>query len=256
MSNDSVGKWRELLYRPNHSDQLDQIATALSAAQSEIEGVKKTEENPFFKSKYADLASVWDAIRGPFGRNGLSVFQLPMSIDGMAVVWTKLLHKSGQFIEGATALKPTKGDPQGMGSAFTYARRYSLMGVAGVAPDDDDGNEASQPRQERQKNRTPVKPATDPPHKEVTNKLKLLLKDVGVVPGDKDTADAVLNYLASQPQNEGCAVNWHMAASQAEPCLNSLQALTEAHSAFPPDCETPLLSIVREHQAKGPKATQ
>lgn len=244
-----------LVNMPKITEQRAELAAALALAQAEIDSAPKTEKNPFFKSTYADLATVRQAIREAFGKHGLSVIQIPHTSDDRVMVTTILMHKSGQFVEGTLALKPVKGDPQAIGSAITYARRYSLMAFAGVAPDDDDGNDASGKQQEATKNRSPVKPKQEPTHKEVINKLKAKLTQIGVEAGDKDTADAVLQYLAMQPQYEGAAMNWHMATTQEGPCMKSLDALAECHREFPPDCETPFLSIVREHQSQGPKAT-
>ena len=126
----------------NRSERIDDLAAALATAQGAMEAASKDKTNPHFKSKYADLASIWDAIREPLSKNGLSVVQLPEEIDGKIRLTTMLLHKSGQWIEAAYSLPPTKNDPQGFGSAITYMRRYALSGV-GVAPEDDDGNDAS-----------------------------------------------------------------------------------------------------------------
>lgn len=126
------------------SDQINELASALSKAQGQIKGAIKDTSNPFFKSKYADLASVWDACREPLSGNGLSVMQTTIGDDPTKVtVVTTLAHTSGQWIQGQLTLMPAKADPQGIGSAITYARRYALAAIVGVAPDDDDGNAAS-----------------------------------------------------------------------------------------------------------------
>lgn len=126
------------------SDQINEIAAALAKAQAEIEGAEKSRTNPAFKSQYATLADAWDACRGPLSKNGLSIVQLPTFADGKARVTTMLLHSSGQFIEESLDLPVSKSDAQGIGSAITYGRRYGLMAMAGIAPDDDDGNGATQ----------------------------------------------------------------------------------------------------------------
>lgn len=118
------------------------LATALAAAQGQMEGAKKDTANPFHKSKYADLASVWEAIRGPLSANGLSVVQLVTEAPaGFVGLTTILLHSSGQQIS-STFHMPVKdaNNPQAVGSALTYARRYALSALVGVAPEDDDGN--------------------------------------------------------------------------------------------------------------------
>jgi ERF superfamily len=124
------------------SDTITALAGALAAAQSEIEGAKKDSTNPHFRSKYADLGAVWDACRGPLTKHGLAVVQFPRSENGCALVETILTHKSGEWMSETLALPVSKQDAQGYGSAMTYARRYSLMAVAGIAPEDDDGNAA------------------------------------------------------------------------------------------------------------------
>lgn len=136
------------VYR-NRSAEIDKLATALSKAQAAMEGAKKAAENPGFKregknSTYADLASVWDAIREPLGSNGLSVVQLPATLENGVEIETLMLHESGQYIRnilwmpcGQTMTAHT------IGSAITYGRRYALMAVTGIAPEDDDGNAAA-----------------------------------------------------------------------------------------------------------------
>lgn len=127
------------------SEQINEIATALAKAQGEITGALKDSANPFFKSKYADLASCWDACRGPLSANGLAVVQIPgISEDATRMVLeTRLMHSSGQWISSLLPIHPKDESPQAMGSALTYARRYALTAMVGVAQVDDDGNAAS-----------------------------------------------------------------------------------------------------------------
>jgi len=130
------------------SESIAKLSEALSKAQGKIKGAAKDTANPFFKSKYADLASVWDACRDQLSTHGLSVIQTTEDSPDGATVVTTLSHSSGEWIRGRLTLKPVKNDPQGVGSAITYARRYALAAIVGVAPEDDDGNVASgnQPR--------------------------------------------------------------------------------------------------------------
>jgi len=131
------------------SEQIDKLAAAFAKAQQEIKIAYKGEENPYFKSKYADLTTVWESIRAALGANELAVMQIPEVIDGLQRLRTRLMHSSGQWIEGTYAINPVKNDPQAVGSAITYARRYSLCAMLGVvADDDDDGNKASEPKKE------------------------------------------------------------------------------------------------------------
>jgi len=128
-----------------HSETINQIAAAVIAAQGEDGSAKKTADNPFFKSKYADLAGVVETARPVLTRHGLGVVQSADCDGELAVVETLLVHTSGEWFKSRTVLKPTKADPQGMGSAVTYARRYAYMAIIGMAAEDDDGNAASQP---------------------------------------------------------------------------------------------------------------
>lgn len=129
----------------NKSESIKELATALAKAQGAIKGAVKDSANPFFKNKYADLASVVEAIRSAFAANGLSYIQSVEPSDKDEVrVETTILHSSGEWIGcGVLALPVSKVDAQGYGSALTYARRYSLSAATGVAPEDDDGNAAT-----------------------------------------------------------------------------------------------------------------
>src|SRR6185295_14959109 len=122
------------------SDTIKELATALAKAQKRIEGAAKDKTNPHFKSRYADLSSVVDAIRDPVADNGLSYVQVIHDAEAAAKVETIIMHDSGEWFSCGTISVPvTKLDAQGFGSALTYARRYSLSAAFGVAPEDDDG---------------------------------------------------------------------------------------------------------------------
>jgi len=123
------------------SDEISQLATALSIAQGQIEDAVKDTKNDFYKSKYADLSSVRAAVRQPFADNGLSVAQFPRTVTGGIEVETVLLHKSGEFMSEVLFM-PVKHEPHPIGSGISYARRYALMSIANLAADDDDGNAA------------------------------------------------------------------------------------------------------------------
>lgn len=128
------------------SDSIANLATGLAAAQAAIRGAAKDKANPFFKSKYADLASIWEACRGPLTANGLSVVQLPTMTDAQVSVETMLLHKSGEFLSAVLTAPLKEHTPQAIGSVITYLRRYSLAAMAGVAPDEDDDAEGAMGR--------------------------------------------------------------------------------------------------------------
>tara|TARA_R100000789_G_scaffold91132_2_gene89003 strand:+ start:18 stop:608 length:591 start_codon:yes stop_codon:yes gene_type:complete len=130
----------------NKSGLAKELVTALVGFQSSISSVPKSTKG--YNYKYSDLATVWDNIRKPLADNGLAVVQTTRNLDdGTPVVITTLFHISGQFIEGELAIKPTKMDAQGVGSVISYARRYSLMSILGIAAagEDDDGAKASKP---------------------------------------------------------------------------------------------------------------
>lgn len=147
------------------SESIDQLAKALSAAQKEIRAALKDSENPFFKSNYADLSSVWDACREPLTANNLCVMQ-PTEItdNGETVLVTTLAHASGQWMQGRLLVKPVKNDPQGMGSALTYARRYALAAMVGIVQTDDDAEDAmNRGKGEKAKVKPPPAPQRNAP---------------------------------------------------------------------------------------------
>ena len=147
------------------SETTGKLSEALARAQAKITGAKKDSANPFFHSHYADLASVWDACRVPLTENGLAISQSPMTeylgdpqivtvkaasgqdrsvvkIATKLSVVTRLSHASGEWLEGTVSAMLPSGDPQSVGSAITYLRRYALASMVGVAPEDDDGEGA------------------------------------------------------------------------------------------------------------------
>lgn len=121
----------------------DNIASALCAAQLQMTNAAKESDNPHFRSKYADLASVMNACMTALNKNGISVIQPFVETETSKAVCTKFLHPSGETLECSIPIILGKQDMQGLGSAITYARRYGLMSLAGIAPDDDDGNAAA-----------------------------------------------------------------------------------------------------------------
>jgi len=127
----------------DRSESIKEIAGALNKAQAEMSGAKKGKSNPFFKSKYADMNSVVDAVRIPFSNHGLSYSQFPLFREGLVGVETMLMHDSGEWISSELLLPLTKQDAQAAGSAITYARRYALQSIAGIPSEDDDGNSAT-----------------------------------------------------------------------------------------------------------------
>lgn len=132
------------------------IATALVKAQKQMGNAKKDSNNPFFKSKYADLNAIREACLPILNDNGIVVLQPIIHIEGKNFVKTMLLHESGESIEGLTEIVYSKqNDAQAQGSGITYARRYGLQSLVNVGAEDDDGNAASKP---------PVKDAPKKPY--------------------------------------------------------------------------------------------
>lgn len=125
------------------STQHQNIATALAAAQMEMGKALKSADNPHFRSKYADLASVMDACLPALNKHGIAVIQPLVETELGRSVVTRFIHSGGEVLECPVPLIFGKQDMQGLGSAITYARRYGLMSLAGIAPEDDDGNAAA-----------------------------------------------------------------------------------------------------------------
>lgn len=192
----------------NTSEQINEIAAALAKAQSKIKTAIKDSTNPHFRSKYADLASVREACADALSTNDIAVVQAH-GFDGAHVtLTTRLVHKSGQWLESVYLIKPTKEDPQGYASATTYARRISLSSMVGVVADeDDDGNAASQ----RNGNHAP-------PQQEDTGLaaarafVRRSVKEIGALQSEKALAewkgkmDAHLARLMDKYPDEGAAV--------------------------------------------------
>lgn len=216
----------------NKSDDIKELALALSKTQSVLKGALKDSNNPFFKSKYADLASVWEACREPLAANGLSVVQMPCNDtpDSVALE-TILMHTSGQWISSVFSMPVSKHDAQAVGSAITYARRYALAAVVGIAPEDDDGNLASG------KSET-AKPAYSKPVAVIKQPVAEIKESVAVI---KETVAEIKEPVAMQGTGEwaiavtpipgGTMADWIEAAASSirfslEMCTNDIDCKT------------------------------
>lgn len=186
------------------SPSVAKLQASLALAQGEIKNALKDTDNPFYRSKYADLAGVWDACRAPLAKNGLSVIQVSMFEDNKVGVITRLAHSSGEWIEGKLLLPLAKQDAQGYGSAITYARRYSLASIVGVATEDDDGNGASgkqvedrqapPPRQQQRQQEAP-QPQAPPKDETATLVAELRAKVVSILdPGNEQQASNLRSF--------------------------------------------------------------
>lgn len=193
----------------NKSESIKEIATALCKFQGAVEKIKKTATNPFFHSKYANLADILDVIREPLSESGLSFVQFP---KGQCELETMLMHISGEWMSETYEMKPTKNDPQGLGSVITYQRRYALGAILGLNIDeDDDGNKASEP----QKNNDKQKIETWMTEKNF-NAIK-----AGLMSGDESMIEkAKVNFKAFQNPPYGVKKEYKM---ELENIINNLK---------------------------------
>lgn len=127
------------------SESICDLAKALAKVQASLVPAKRDSTNPYFNSTYADLSSVWESCRETLAKNGLCVIQgNSVGAEKTLIVETILIHESGQWVQSELCLPLSKADPQGVGSAMTYGRRYGLAAIVGIVADaDDDGNAAS-----------------------------------------------------------------------------------------------------------------
>lgn len=167
----------------NMSPEQGKFSPAFFQAQCEMTGAKKNAKNPFFKSDYADLKSVMEAIREPFANNDLFFVQAAEANGQMIAITTRIVHISGEWIESVTQLPPIKNDVHGWISAFTYGKRLGLQSLAGLPSVDDDGNLA-------------VKHAT-PPKAAVINKKEAAELDQLISDTSADKVE-FLNYYSTR----------------------------------------------------------
>lgn len=172
---------------PKQSDNIGKLAEALCKAQGTMVEAKEDSKNPFFKSTYADLTSTWRACKDSLTANGLSITQGAGFVDGQAFLVTTLMHSSGEWINSFYPLYLSKQDPQAMGSAVTYARRYALAAIVGVCKEgeDDDAEKA-------QNRAAPKEMISD-------DQVKALIQAVG---SDTVTKDRILKRFSAKAFNE------------------------------------------------------
>jgi len=175
----------------NQSEQINELATALTKAQPNIKPAKKDKSNSFFKSKYADFPTIWNACEKALNDEGLAVVQALGFLGNQLVLTTKLMHTSGQWISSVAPILPVKSDPQAYGSAISYMKRYSLAALVGVSveDEDDDGNCASQPVAAKQTQPNGAEPLIS---KAQADHLETLLEEC-----DEEFVGNVRKYIAS-----------------------------------------------------------
>lgn len=180
------------------SDTITAIMPALLKAQAAFAPAVKAKVNPHFKSKYVPLDAVLDAIAEPLRTCGIAILQPTTIQDGRTVLVTRLVHESGEWIEGRYPVHPVKADPQGEGSALTYARRYALMAIVGIAPEDDDGNAAVKATQRETATVTRITP-TDGVWDGISEERAAQIADIASVAQEYLDADDIAgarDYLA------------------------------------------------------------
>ena len=179
------------------SETIVELSKAFAKMQMELEQPLKNANNPFFKSKYVPLENVVDSITKASSKHGLSFTQFPSSDEnGNVTVGTMVMHESGEWIEyDPIRLKPAKNDPQAVGSAITYAKRYALSAIFGITSDnDDDGNEATQ------LGRATPKAV---PKKQVSTTSNKIPKEVV-----KAYKDAIQSVIDRTGKNDGSITRW------------------------------------------------
>jgi hypothetical protein len=134
------------------SANITELAKALAKLQGELKTVSRDKTNPYFNSKYADLSAIWDACRKPLADNGLSLVQTTDRAGEDIVLETLLLHETGEWIKGKLPINPARDEPQAIGSAISYARRYAMSAMLGIVSDEDDDAEAGAAHQTRKNN--------------------------------------------------------------------------------------------------------
>ena len=206
------------------SAQVGELFSALSKAQAEIENPQRNAENPFFKSSYADLTSIWDVVREPLTKNGLSIAQFPGREGNEVLLTTVLAHESGQYIISRMAMTPEKDNPHGQASCITYMRRFALAAATGCAPagEDDDGNSAVQHPQGQAAAPAPAPSPQQngkrPGRKSNADKLRERLIKLGI--STKDHADLIVWF-----STDGEVLSIEDAKSSAKKASRALDAI-------------------------------
>lgn len=210
------------------SDSIAALAAALAEAQGEMENASKNSTNPHFKSKYADLAEVLNTVRPVLSKHGLSVTQFPSYGEGLVHVETIIAHKSGEWMSEKCSAPAQKQDPQGVGSAISYLRRYSLAAVCGIAQEDDDANAATKPKAETKPTPRPA-PAKVENDKQLTDsQRKQLMAIYGNAPRELRLTDANRILLAVKPDMKPVTSFSELTGRQAAYLIKQLEQMRAA----------------------------
>lgn len=228
------------------SDAINELATALAKAQGLLQSASKDSTNPFFRSNYANLTSVWEACRKPLSDNGLSVIQTLDIKDGTSVLETTLLHSSGQFITSFLSITPKEQTPQAIGSAITYARRYALSALIGIVADEDDDAESAMGRKDAQTK------YTKPPQKPLPSKPPMTAPQPSPTTPPKD--DLLFPENSPEPSKEAPKQFGNTKPPLIEPTkadkVETRKLPVSGASSFVPKSETDLVGGARHYFGK------
>lgn len=224
----------------NKSESIAELAKALCEVQKTELFALTDKENPFFKRKYADLSSVWDAIRVPLTDNCLSITQTTTSgnPDGVTIE-TTLMHTSGEYVSGSLYIKPEKNTPQGLGSAITYGRRYALMGIVGIAPEDDDGERAMA---RKHKNKTDTQ--------KINVQVEPDVPDTVVKKSDAKGTETVEELFARKKMSKGEIIEFNDYLVESAELLGMDVKTLKRNAEAANDLEDMLESVVKKRDAK------
>jgi hypothetical protein len=221
------------------SNSVGAIFAALAKAQAVIKNAVKSADNPFFKSKYADLAAVRDVCNGPLTENGICVVQAPLSRGRRAGVRTVLGHSSGEWLACVAFATPKNEGPQEYGSVISYLRRYSLAGFAGVATEDDDGNNATHGNDNgkpqaaggaQRANKVQATPASQMANAEQVKLIHVLKEKIGgwVGKADHDKHPYRAALMAYKDANgKPVTTSMHLTFEQAKNLLTRMQGMID-----------------------------
>lgn len=208
---------------------MSKLSAALVAFQTECPSVAFDKTNPAFKSRYASLSAILKTIGPVLAKHGLAIVQFPVSSDGRVGCTTRIVHESGESMEETLLLPLAKNDPQGAGSAITYARRYGLSGALGIVADDDDDGEAAMGRAAavaRPNSQPAPRAEKKAPAMSAANRAKLKFaarERLKELTGDSGTGDDVMGVLTSVAKALGCASPIQMTDAQFGPALEAVQ---------------------------------
>ena len=188
------------------SEEIKELAIALSKFQGEVENPKNIAENPFFRSKYAPLETVLNTVRPILSKHGLSIIQIPSSEGQNVTITTTLIHSSGEWIESVPlSLKMDKVTAQGAGSAITYARRYAVSAILGISSEDDDDGNNAEPK------KVPGRPRQQAPVKIGKDKADTL---ISLVKEKEKDMKVILDFYKVKDINDLTVQQWTKAMEQ------------------------------------------